>query len=176
MNLVGKPQRGRGRVGLLSAMTRPTKTSAMPRVVVHDGRHDHQLRRQLLWNNYGSPALADSRRQDTYGYLYMAGFLTDEFGNATPRSQPMTTATPLYIGSRAFNGNKSYHVTWKKGQNGYFDVLIAPAIVEHFRLWLRFRFSRLQIRLNSGMNSSADIRPGQSAALLRPTFVCARQL
>ncbi len=50
----------------------------------------------------------DAERHNMYGYLYMSGFLTDEYGN--------------YSGP--VNSSRSYHVTWKGSQNGPKDVYI----------------------------------------------------
>lgn len=50
----------------------------------------------------------DINRHNMYGYLYMGGFLTNEFGN--------------YSGP--VNSSRSYHVTWKGSQTGAKDVYI----------------------------------------------------
>jgi hypothetical protein len=120
MKLVGKPQRGVAGWGAFGDDTANENIGYAARWWCTTDGTTTNFDDNYYWNNYGSPVLADSRRQDTYGYLYMAGFLTDEYGNAkTETVDGVPTSVPV-----AFNGNKSYHVTWKQGQNGIFDVFI----------------------------------------------------
>ncbi|HEX8236832.1 MAG TPA: hypothetical protein VF600_12820 [Abditibacteriaceae bacterium] len=120
MKLVGKPQRGPAGWGTSGDDTANENIGYAARWWCTTDGTTTNFDDNYFWNNYGSPALADSRRQDTYGYLYMAGFLTDEFGNAKTQ---MVDGVPVSV-PVAFDGNKSYHVTWKRGQNGFFDVRI----------------------------------------------------
>ncbi len=131
MKLVGKPQRGVAGWGAFGDDTANENIGYAARWWCTTDGTTTNFDDNYYWNNYGSPALADSRRQDTYGYLYMAGFLTDEHGNANTQITTDENGKPVYTSVPvAFNGNKSYHVTWKKGQNGFFDVLIGTPLVK----------------------------------------------
>jgi hypothetical protein len=125
MKLVGKPQWGATGWGTSGDDTSNENIGYAARWWCTTDGTTTNFDDNYFWNNYGSPTLANSRRQDIYGYMYMAGFLTDEYGNARTivttdeNGNSVYTSVPI-----SFNGSKSYHVTWKEGQNGYFHEFI----------------------------------------------------
>lgn len=106
MKLIGKPVTGKYGWGAYGDDTANQNIGYAARWWCDSGHSTATNFDDNHYENYYHAPAAGVTPHNIYGYQYMAGFLTDQYGNA----------------SLDFNGRYSYHVTWKGTQNGYKDV------------------------------------------------------